>query len=402
MSPRPAAGLLTALLAGAAAGAPLPASPAPSPRATPELATPAPGPPAAGLAAPPAPLPPGLNEARLLAVESAISAAMARFGIPGLSAAVVHASAPEVVWAQGYGLADVENDVAARAETVYRLASLSKPLTAVAVMQLSEAGRLDLDAPIQRYVPTFPAKTWPISARALLCHQGGLRHVADEEWGSTRHYTSVVAALEIFKDDPLLFQPTTRAFYSTYGYNLLGAAVEGAAGTPYLDQLRERVLLPAGAESIRDDDVFALVRHRAHGYRRVDGELRNAILADTSNKIPGGGLAGTAPDLARVGAALLCGRLVKPATLQAMFTPQKLRDGRQTEYTLGFRATRRRTHREIWHHGGQPRVSNLIYMLPERGLVLVLLSNVQGVAPGLLDLAREMADLILDAPLLRR
>lgn len=385
------------LLLGSVVGA----AQAPAPR--PGVAPASPGPAVSGLLElAPAPLPPGLNEARLIAVENAIAAGMVRLGIPGLSAAVAHVSAPEIVWSRGEGLADVENDVAARAETVYRLASLAKPLTAIAVMQLAEQRRLDLDAPIQRYVPVFPEKAWPVSARQLLCHQGGVRHVAEQEWGSTRHYSSVLAALDVFKDDALLFQPGTRALYSTYGYNLLGAAIEGASGQSYLDALRESVLQPAGAEGIRADSPFALVRHRAQGYRREQGELRNAILADTSNKIPGGGLLGSAGDVARVGASLLAGTLLKPVTLRAMFEPQRLIDGRRTEYTLGFRATERRGRREIWHHGGQPRVSNLLYLVPERGLVVVLLCNLENVAPGLLDLARELADVVLDAPVLRR
>lgn len=379
------------------AGAQRPAA-TPAPDATPfalPSATPEPTP------EPPPPLPPGLNDARVAAVENAVAATMARLGIPGVSVAVAHASAPEVVWSRGYGLADVENDVPATAATAYRLASLSKPITAVAVLQLSEQGRLDLDAPIQRYATAFPEKPWPVTARRLLGHQGGVRHVADEEWGSTRHYESVSAALEVFKDDALVARPGTRALYSTYGYNLLGAAVEGASGAGYLEYVHEHVLGPAGADGIRDDDPFDLVRHRAHGYRRVRGELRNAILADTSNKVPGGGLLGTASDMARFGAALLSGRLLKPATLKALFEPQKLLDGRSTEYTLGLRATKRRNGREIWHHGGQPRVSNLIYMLPDRGFVVVLLCNLESVSADLLDLAREIADLVLDAPVLR-
>ncbi len=389
------AALALALALAASAGA----AQAPTARATPGPAeTPAP----AQADVPPPPLPPGLSEARLIAVENAIAAGMVRLGIPGLSAAIAHARAPEVVWSRGYGLADVENDVPASAATVYRLASLSKPLTAIAVLQLAEQRRLDLDAPIQRYAPAFPDKPWPLSARQLLCHQGGVRHVADDEWNSTRHYGSVGAALDVFKDDALLFQPGTRALYSTYGYNLLGAAVEGASGQSYLDYLREAVLQPAGAEVIRDDNAFDLIRHRAQGYRRERGELRNAMLADTSNKIPGGGLCGCASDMARVGAALLAGGLLKPASVKALFEPQRLTGGRATEYTLGFRATQRRGRREIWHHGGQPRVSNLFYLAPERGLVVVLLCNLESVAPGLLDLARELADLVLEAPVLRR
>lgn len=395
-------GLALAASLGLGLGAAAAPAPAPTPRPSASPASPGAERAEAETSPAPPPLPPGLNEARLAAVEHAISAGMLRLGIPGLTAALAHATAPDVVWSEGYGLSDVENDVPALPLTAYRLASLSKPITAIAVMQLAEQRRLDLDAPIQRYVPSFPEKPWPVTARRLLSHQGGVRHVADEEWGSTRHYRSVAAALDVFKDDPLLAQPGTRAIYSTYGYNLLGAAVEGVTGGSYLAYVRDAVLQPAGADGIRDDDPYDLVRHRAHGYRRERDELRNAILADTSNKVPGGGLLGTAGDMARVGAALLAHRLVQPATLRAMFEPQKLADGRPTEYTLGLRATTRRNRREIWHHGGQPRVSNLLYMVPARGLVIVLLCNLEGVAPGLLDLARELADLVLEVPVLRR
>src|SRR5207248_1189335 len=85
-----------------------------------------------------------------------------------------------------------------------------------------------LAAPIQKYVPSFPEKPWPITARQLLCHQAGIRHEADEEWGSTKHYTNLDDALLMFKDDPLGFPPGTKAEYSTFGFNLLGSVVEGA------------------------------------------------------------------------------------------------------------------------------------------------------------------------------
>src|SRR5687768_15668376 len=105
---------------------------------------------------------------------------MARLGIPGLTAALVLKG--ELVWSGGFGTADIENQLPARPETVYRLASVSKPITAAAVLQLAERGKLDLDAPIQKYVPAFPDKGLPITVRQLLAHQGGIRHVSQEEW----------------------------------------------------------------------------------------------------------------------------------------------------------------------------------------------------------------------------
>ena len=145
-------------------------------------------------------------------------------------------------------MADVENNVPAGAGTVYRLASISKPITATAVMQLVERGRVDLDAPVWKYVPAFPVKPWPVTVRQLLCHQSGVRHYRGDEISSTRHYVDLTEPLKIFKDDPLLFEPGTRTSYTTYGYNLLGAVVEAASGMKFADYLEANIFRPAGCD----------------------------------------------------------------------------------------------------------------------------------------------------------
>ena len=126
----------------------------------------------------------GLPREALEKIERAITSEMARQGIPGLSVAVV--TEHTLRWSNGYGFSDLENFVPARPITVYRLASVTKPITAVAVMQLAEKGSLDLDAPIQRYAPEFPEKPWPVTVRQLLCHQGGVRNWTEDEFVSTR------------------------------------------------------------------------------------------------------------------------------------------------------------------------------------------------------------------------
>jgi len=332
-----------------------------------------------------------LASARLTEIERAIRAEMQRQKIPGLSIALV--TEHRLRWAKGFGYADLENSVPATEQTVYRLASISKTITAVAVMQLAERGKLDLDAPIQRYCPAFPEKPWPITARQLLAHVSGIRHYKrPEEITSTRHYTRIVDTLEIFKDDPLEHEPGARFTYTTYGYNVLGCAIEGASGMSYLDYVREHIFRPAGMDRARDDNVFAIIPHRAQGYRRTpSGELQNSPLADTSNKIPGGGLCSTVLDLARFAIALQQGKLLRRETLEPMWTPQKTRDGRETSYGLGWSLSEYRGRREVFHTGGQPRVSTLLYMRPEDRLAVVLMSNLEGAR--LLDLARRIADL---------
>ena len=327
----------------------------------------------------------------MAAIDTLVTAFMARHGVPGLSAAV--ALGPERVWARGYGLADVENNVAVSERSMFRLASISKVVTATAVLQLVEREKLDLNAEVQRYVPAFPEKDWPVTSRQLLAHQAGLRHWREDEWRLTRRFASLNEALELFKDDPLLFEPGTRALYSSPGYNLLGNAIEGASQRSYLDYVRENVFAPAGMSSAREDDLLDIIPNRAQGYTKgPDGQLRNSVPSDTSAKIPGGGLTATAPDVARFGAALMAGQLVQRSTLMRMCTAQRTRAGKPTEYGLGLRVTERNRQLECWHQGGQPRVSTMLYLRPARNVSVALLCNLEGVSMQLLDLAREVAD----------
>jgi CubicO group peptidase (beta-lactamase class C family) len=341
-----------------------------------------------------------LPEETVEAIRQAVTHEMSRLGIPGLSLAV--AEGGEVRHAAGFGFADVENEVPARPETMYRLASVSKPITAAAVLRLAEEGRLDLDAPVSRYCPDFPDKAWPVTARQLLSHQGGVRHYRPDEQPITRRFTSLVEGLALFRDDPLVHEPGTKVLYSTYGYTLLGCAAAGAAGRPFMALLHDAVFAPAGMTATRVDDVRGLIPNRAQGYvRDGEGELLNSALADMTYKVPGGGLSSTAPDVARFGTALVSGRLLVADTLAQMLTRQKTRNGRVTGFGLGLALGSRGGRREAWHTGGQERVSTVIYLQPDSGLVVAILTNLEKVQPRVLDLARRVADLVTARPVLR-
>jgi CubicO group peptidase (beta-lactamase class C family) len=329
--------------------------------------------------------------AKAEAIEAAVTAAMVRLGIPGASVAI--ASGSLLRFAAGYGVADVENGVPAKADTVYRLASVSKPITAVAVLKLAEEGKLDLDAPIQRYVPSFPEKSFPVTARQLLGHLGGVRHYRDDEPTNTKPFSGVESGLSFFMDDPLVAEPGTRYLYSTYGYNLLGAAVEGASGRPYLEYLREAVFSKAGMSTIRADEVRPIIPNRAQGYvRTAGGELQNSVLSDVSHKVPGGGLIAPASDVARFGAALAAGSLVSREVLAGMLTPQRERGGRSTSYGLGVNVASTGKRREAWHIGGLERVSTVVFFLPDDGVSVAILTNLEGVGSDLVPLARRLVD----------
>lgn len=320
----------------------------------------------------------------------AVREEMDRQGIPGLSVAV--ATEGRIRWSAGFGLADLEQAVPARPTTIYRLASISKPITAVATFQLAERGAIDLDAPIQRYVPSFPEKEWPTTPRQLLAHLGGVRHYQGEELLSVRRYESLTEALATFKDDPLAVEPGTKHLYSSYGYNLLGAAIERASGLSYQDYVREHIFRPAGMTRARVADIDAIIPGRSRGYiRGPDGQLRNSRPVDLSNKVPAAGLCATAEDLARFAIALQGGALLKPETLRMMWTRQRTRDGKAFDYGLGWSLGRYEGSDEVCHAGRQQRVTSLLYMLPERRFALGLMCNLEGA--DLMALAHRIVDL---------
>lgn len=322
---------------------------------------------------------------RIQEIEELLLEKMREAEIPGLSVAI--AVDGRLVWANGYGLANVENSVPAAPETAYRSASIGKPMTATAVMQLVEQGRLDPDDPVQHYCPAFPEKRWELTTRQLLSHLGGIRHYGgernEEELYSTTHYDGVVDALEIFKNDSLLFEPGTQYLYSTYGYNVLGCVIEGASREMYLTYMERHVFGPAGMKSTRDDDPSAIIPHRAGGYRLLPtGELANARQVDMSNKMPAGGFITTAPDLVAFASAAMDGTLIREETFARMIEPQRTASGEVLSYGIGwglFPDDLWYGEKEAFHGGGTPGVSGFLYLLPGRRFAVAILANLEDV-----------------------
>ena len=324
-------------------------------------------------------------------IEQAVASEMARNTIPAVTVAIGDSSG--LRWSNGYGMADLENLVPATALTAIRLGSISKPITATAVMQLVEKDRMQLDAPIQRYVPSFPQKQWPVTIRQLLGHLGGIRHYAgSQELDSTRHYGDLTEPLKIFAADPLLFEPGTKYSYSSYGFNLLGAAVESVSRMKFPDYLREHIFEPAAMSHIGPDDVYAIIPHRARGYRLAANQrLENCALADTSNKIPGGGMLSTAGELVAFALALNSGKLVAPKTRDLMFTAQHVRDG-ASNYGMGWSVAEFEGRRVVAHGGGQQGISTYLMLFPDEGLSIAVMLNRERAPAG--DIAQKIAAIV--------
>lgn len=312
-------------------------------------------------------------------------------GIPGLSVTV--GIDGDVVWSEGLGFADLENRVAVTPLTKFRIGSVSKAVSSIAVGRLVERGHLDLDATVQTYVPGFPAKRWPITTRLVAGHLAGIRHYRGTEFESARHYATVAQGLTIFADDSLLFEPGTRWSYSSYGWNLVSAVVEGAAGVPFLAYMRREVFDPAGLSDMVSDQVDSLVMFRTRYYQMAqDGAVLNAPFVDNSYKWAGGGFLSTPTELVELAFALLDGELLERETLETLWTPQRTRDGRETEYGIGWYVSQDEAGRRmVGHGGGSVGGTTLFWVWPEQEVVVALTANMSDAPLGGRAFAERLA-----------
>ncbi|MEW6125900.1 MAG: serine hydrolase domain-containing protein [Acidobacteriota bacterium] len=342
-------------------------------------------------------------------LETIVESEKAKLGIPGLAIAI--AVDNRIQYAGSFGLADIENQVPVKNTTAFRTASIAKTFTATAVMQLVEQGKIDLDAPIQKYCPAFPEKNQPITARLLLTHQSGIRHYKNRlESASTTHYSSITESLNAFKDEPLLFEPGAKYSYTTYGYSVLGCAIEGASGMKYEDYMNRFVFQPAGMQHTRVDNHFVIIADRARGYIKAQpstipllpddiktqakaGMILNANLLDTSVKIAGGGQLSTAMDLAKFAIAVNTDKLMKRATREQMWKAYRAKDEKPTGYGFGWSIAETGNLRLVLNNGNQAGAKCELWLFPDKGVVIAVMTNLSD--SNLRDMLKNIQDLLL-------
>lgn len=299
-------------------------------------------------------------------------------GIPGLALAV--AIDGKIVYSEGLGYADLEERVPVWPTTKFRIGSVSKPFTAVALMQLVETGKVDLDAPVQKYVPSFPDKGAVITVRMVAGHLAGIRHYKEGEFENQKHYANVLEGLKIFQDDPLVAPPGTKYSYSSYGYNLVSAVIESASGENFLAYMQGHVFTPLGLPHTAADQNTQIIEQRSRFYELPkDGTVENAPYVDNSYKWAGGGFLSTAEDLVRFGSALLQPGFLKAETLKTMFTSQKTKSGEETGYGIGWGVQKTPTGKLIYEHsGGSVGGTSQLIIYPETHVVVALVNNLSG------------------------
>jgi len=313
--------------------------------------------------------------------------------IPGLSIGFMK---DDFVWAKGFGYADLENETPATEKSAYRLASVTKPMTAVAVLQLVEKGEIDLDAEVQSYVPYFPRKRWPVTVRQLLGHLGGISHYRASEELHIKEHKDTREAVAIFENFDLVAEPGTKYSYSSYGYNLLGAVVEGGAKQSYGDYMRQNIWKPLGMTDTRMDDPNELHPNRIRGYRLIEGELKNSEFIDISSRFAAGGTRSTVIDLLKFVKGLSSKKALSQESIDQMFTSMATKDGRLIDYGMGWRVSPINGHFSVTHSGSQAETQTRLTYFPSENFAIAVGCNLEGADPNLYAL--RLVQLIFDEP----
>ncbi|HEX5071444.1 MAG TPA: serine hydrolase domain-containing protein [Vicinamibacterales bacterium] len=314
--------------------------------------------------------------------EQIARSALSQQNLPGLSVAVGIDEA--IVWAEGFGWADMETQVPVSPRTRFRISHASNALTSAAVGWLLDQRQLRLDDEIQAWVPEFPRQQWPVTLRQLMAHTAGVRHYRDEgEYEQTsKHCERAVEGVASFAQDPLLFEPDTRYKYSTYGWVLVSAAVEAAAAEPFPSFMRRRIFGPAGMSATTFDGAADALADRSTAYEAEWNENRRpAAAVDYSCLSGAGGIVSTPSDLVRFGLAMENAGLLKRTIVDLLQTPQILATGAETKYGLGWMLESARlagTPTRLAYHSGRTLVGGTASLLtfPDRGLVVAVTANI--------------------------
>ena len=331
------------------------------------------------------------------AMDSLMSSAY-KPGEPG--AAVIVVKDGQVLLRKGYGMADLELGVRVEPDMRFRIGSVTKQFTAVAVLMLAEEGKLALDDPVTKFLPGYPTHGHTITVEHLLTHTSGIKSYTDmPEWLPLwRKDMTLDTLIAFFRDQPMDFTPGEKWAYDNSGYVLLGAIIEKASGKPYADFVRERIFVPLGMTSTCYDTTDNVVRRRVPGYQRSTEGWTNAPYLSMTQPYAAGALMSTVDDMAKWDAALYTERLVKQSSLKRAWTPYTLKDGKPTGYGYGWVMAGVQGHASIEHGGGiNGFVCNAVRLPDDRVYVAVLSNRTgDGVSPDRLSI--QLAALAIGRP----
>jgi D-alanyl-D-alanine carboxypeptidase len=333
--------------------------------------------------------------------EQTFDEALARyFSAERPGATVIVTRDGKTLFRKAYGLANVDAKVALRPDTTMRIGSITKQFTAVAILQLIEAGKLKLDDDVRTLLPALPAKGKTITVEHLLTHTSGLKNLMAMPGlpALAAQQVGTAQVFDFFKDEPLEFEPGQRFAYSNTGYFLLGLIIEKVSGSSYADYLAKHVFAPLEmrhtAYEGKENARFA----RADGYSPGPDGVRPAPAISIDVAYAAGGLRSTVDDLALWDQAISGQKLLKPASWARALQPYRLNDGSLTEYGYGWMLFPLRDMKAQSHDGMVPGFNAFVTRLPEQKVFVAVLGNNAGLQPNAAYLAQKIAAIAIGKP----
>ncbi|HEV2863431.1 MAG TPA: serine hydrolase [Pyrinomonadaceae bacterium] len=316
-------------------------------------------------------------------------------------AAVVVVKDGRTLLRKGYGMADMELGVRVEPDMVFRLGSITKQFTAVAVLMLAEQGKLSLSDDLTKFFPDYPTGGRRITVEHLLTHTSGIKsYTSIPAWlGMWRRDMTVKELTDLFRNEPMDFAPGERWSYNNSGYVLLGAIIEKLSGQTYEEFMRRNVFEPLGMKHTFYGSASRLIPRRVPGYTRGESGFENAAYLSMTHPYAAGSLLSNVDDLALWDAALYTDRPVRQASLEKAFTPFKLNDGTPTGYGYGWSRTTYEGHTVVEHGGGINGFMTFALRMPEDRLYVAVLQNRDSAPPVPGDLALRLAAIAVGRPL---
>ncbi|MEZ2415308.1 serine hydrolase domain-containing protein [Muriicola sp. E247] len=292
--------------------------------------------------------------------------------VPGLAVTVLHRG--KKVIQKGFGWADIDQRIPVDPETIFRIASASKPIASMALAKMVMERKIDLDKSFYSYVPYFPKKEFDFSIRQLASHTAGIRGYRGKEYALNKPYT-IKESLELFKNDPLQFRPGTDYLYNSFDWVLISLAMEEVSGIPFSVYVQKEILNPLGMTNTLVEVPEEKPKGKAIPYTRTLSGFRPSIPVDNRYKLAGGGYLSTSEDLAKLGQAYLENSLVSSEIMAEFLTPQMI-NGSSTYYGLGMQVSMDKNGRPfIGHVGNGVGGYSNFFVYPEDEVVISLLIN---------------------------
>ncbi|WP_432381404.1 serine hydrolase domain-containing protein [Duganella sp. P38] len=311
-------------------------------------------------------------------VERYLQAEMRARQIPGLQVAVIQRG--KIVLAKSYGVAELPHAIPVTPDSVFSINSATKSFTGVAIMQLVEQGKVDLSAPVSRYLQDLPPAWQAVTVAQLLNHTSGLPDIVARQTWQVAPAGNWDAAWRQVQAMPMDFAPGERFRYNQTNYLLLGKIIDQLSGQPFTQFIRQRQFDVAGMRRTGFGDMQDVIPGRAPSYRLdADGKTYKAMVDDFPPFLrAGAGINTSADNLARWIIALQKGRLLSPASLRTLWQPGRLADGRAAPWALGWPVIREREYRTVAGIGG---ARSAFYLYPDHDLAVIILTNLAGAAP---------------------